>query len=99
MQKGDLYRIGSDLYGVVQADHLLVLNTVVLVPVLPAHALPAISKLTVDIRIDGDAYRVRAHMPLTVEAQRLRSLTPVHRLSPDDLQRVMDGLNTVLWGL
>ncbi len=99
MQKFDVFRIGGDLYLVVQADHFLELNTVVLVPVLPSDALPALSKLTIDIQIEGDPYRIRAHMPLTVEAQRLRHLNPVHRLSPEDGQKVMDGLNTILWGL
>ncbi len=99
MQKFDLYRISGALYLVVQADHLLDLNTVVLVPVLPESALPALSRLTVDIEIEGRPHRVRAHMPLTVDAQRLRSLTPVHRLTPDEGQAVMDGLNAILWGL
>ncbi len=38
MQKFDLFKIGADLYLVVQAEHLLELNTVVLLPVLPIHA-------------------------------------------------------------
>lgn len=99
MQKFDVYGIGSDLYLVVQADHLLELNTVILVPVLPVDALPELSRLTVDILIDGDPYRIRSHMPLTVEASRLRGLKPVHQLTADDGQKVMDGLNTILWGL
>lgn len=99
MQKFDVFRIGGDLYLVVQADHLLELNTVVLVPVLPSDALPALRKLTIDVQIEGDPYRIRAHMPLTVDAQRLRNLTPVHRLPPEEGQKVMDGLNTILWGL
>lgn len=99
MQKFDVFKIGADLYLVIQAAHLLDLNTVVLVPVLPSEALPAISRLTVDIRIEDKAFRVRAHMPLTVDARRLRHLAPVHRLSPDEGQKVMDGINTILWGL
>lgn len=99
MRKFDVLRIGADLYLVVQAEHLLELNSVVLLPVLPIEALPGLRKLTIDIRIAGDPYRIRAHMPLTVEAHRLRHLTPVHRLSPDEGQKVMDGLYTILWGL
>lgn len=99
MRKFDVFAIGADLYLVVQADHLLDLNTVVLLPILPASALPALSKLTVDVRIAGEPWRVRAHMPLTVEARRLRHQAPVHRLSADEGQKVMDGLNTILWGL
>jgi CcdB protein len=99
MQKFDVFKIGHALYLVVQAEHLLELNTVVLVPILPSDSLPAVSRLTVDIRIEGDPYRVRAHMPLTVETQRLRRLKPLCRLSADEGQKVMDGLNAVLWGL
>lgn len=99
MNRFDVFRIGADLYLVVQAEHLLDLNTIILLPVLPADALPALRKLTVDIRIEGEIYRIRAHMPLTVEAYRLRHLTPVHRLSSDEGQKVVDGLYTILWGL
>jgi hypothetical protein len=99
MQKFDVFKIGNDLYVIVQAEHLLELNTVVLVPMLPIHTLPAVKRLTVDIQVEGDAYRVRTHMPLTVETQRLRRLKPVYRLSADEGQKVMDGLNTILWGL
>ncbi|MGR3570708.1 hypothetical protein [Brevirhabdus sp.] len=99
MRKFDVLRIGADLYLVVQAEHLLDLNSVVLLPVLPIEALPGLRQLTIDIRIAGDPYRIRAHMPLTVEAHRLRHLKPVHRLSPDEGQKVMDGLYTILWGL
>jgi hypothetical protein len=99
MQKFDVLKIGADLYLVAQAEHLLELNTVVLLPILPADALPALRNLTIDVRIKGDAYRIRAHMPLTVDAHRLRHLKPVHRLSPDEGQKVMDGLYTILWGL
>ncbi|WP_334062878.1 CcdB family protein [Limimaricola cinnabarinus] len=99
MQKFDVFKIGADFYAVVQAEHLLELNTVVLVPILPSGALPALSKLTVDIQIEDEPYRVRSHMPLTVEAQRMRHMKPVCRLSPAEGQKVMDGLNAVLWGL
>lgn len=99
MQKFDVFKIGTDLYLVVQAEHLLDLNTVVLLPILPARALPVLRKLTIDVQIAGDPYRIRAHMPLTVEAHRLRHLQPVYRLSPDEGQKVMDGLYTILWGL
>lgn len=99
MRKFDVFKIGVDLYLVVQAEHLLGLNTVILLPILPVDALPALTQLTIDIRIAGDPHRIRAHMPLTVDAHRLRHLTPVHRLSPDEGQKVMDGLYTILWGL
>lgn len=99
MQKFDVFRIGADLYLVVQAEHMLELNTVVLVPILPIRALPALRRLTVDVQIEGDPCRIRAHMPLTVNAQRLRHHKPVHRLSPEEGQKVMDGLNTIFWGL
>jgi hypothetical protein len=99
MRKFDVFEIGAALYLVVQAEHLLELNTVVLVPLLPSDALPAVSRLTVDVLIRGDPYRVRAHMPLTVDAGRLRRLKPLCRLSADEGQKAMDGLNTVLWGL
>jgi len=99
MQKFDVFKIGADLYLVVQAEHLLDLNTVVLLPLLPSHALPALRKLTIDVLIDSDPYRIRAHMPLTVDAYRLRHLAPVHQLTPDEGQAVMDGLYTILWGL
>jgi len=99
MNKFDVLKIGADLYLVVQAEHLLDLNTIVLLPILPADMLPALRQLTIDVRIEDDLYRIRAHMPLTVEAHRLRHLNPVHRLSPDEGQKVMDGLYTILWGL
>lgn len=99
MNKFDVFRINGALYLVVQAEHLLNLNSVVLLPVLPADDLPALRRLTVDVQINGEPYRIRAHMPLTVDAQRLRALTPVHRLSPDEGQKVMDGLYAILWGL
>jgi len=99
MQKFDVFKIAADLYLVVQAEHLLELNTVVLLPILPSDALPALGKLTIDVRIKGEPYRIRAHMPLTVDAHRLRHLMPDHRLSPGEGQAVMDGLYTILWGL
>lgn len=99
MQKFDVFRVGGELYLVVQAGHLLDLNSVVVVPVLPRDAYPALRRLTVDIHIEGAPFRIRAHMPLTIEAGRLRHVQPVHRLLPDEGQRVMDGLNTILWGL
>lgn len=99
MHKFDVLEIDGDLYLVAQAEHLLGLNTVVLLPILPADVLPALRQLTIDARIEGDLYRIRAHMPLTVDAHRLRHLTPVHRLSPDEGQEVMDGLYAILWGL
>jgi hypothetical protein len=99
MQKFDVLEIGPDLYLVVQAEHLLDLSTVVLLPILPAGVLPALTQLTIDTRIEGELYRIRAHMPLTVEAHRVRHLTPVHHLSPDEGQKVMDGLYMIFWGL
>lgn len=99
MKKFDVFKIGAGLYLVVQAEHLLDLNTVVLVPILPADAFPRLSRLTIDVQIEGTPYRIRCHMPLTVEAKRLRQLKPVHRLSPHEGQKVMDGLNTILWSL
>ncbi|TGD41399.1 hypothetical protein EEB11_18645 [Pseudotabrizicola sediminis] len=99
MQKFDVFKIGNDLYLVVQAEHLLELNTIVLLPLLPIPGLPVLTRLTIDIDIEGETYRIRAHMPLTVAAHRLRHLKPVYRLSPDEGQKVMDGLYTILWGL
>ncbi len=99
MRELDILKIGGDLYLVVQAEHLLDLNTTVLLPVLPADVLPALRQLTIDVRIEGDLYRIRAHMPLTVDARGLRYLTPVHRLSPEEGQKVMDGLYAILRGL
>ncbi|MGC0225868.1 CcdB family protein [Pseudooceanicola nitratireducens] len=98
MQKFDVYEITGDLYAVVQADHLLDLNSVTVVPVLPRDAYPALRKLTVDVQINGRPYLIRAHMPLTIEARHLRRADPVYRLTADQGQRVMDGLNTILWG-
>jgi len=99
MRKFDIFKIGADLYLVVQAEYLLELNTVVLLPILPIRALPALSRITIDVEIKGDPYRIRAHMPLTVDAHRLRRLKPVHQLPPDEGQKVMDGLYAILWGL
>ncbi|MEL6645628.1 MAG: CcdB family protein [Pseudomonadota bacterium] len=98
MQKFDIFEIGSDLFMVVQSDHLLELNTVVLVPVIASERSPALSKLTVDLVINDQPFRVRTHMPLTVEANRLRGLKPVHRATQDEGQRIMDGMSTLLWG-
>ncbi|MHA7877102.1 CcdB family protein [Roseivivax sp.] len=99
MKTFDLFEISGALYLVVQAEHLLDLNSVIVLPVLPREAYPALRKLTVDISIDGAPYRIRTHMPLTIEAQRLRHLRPVHHLTPDEGQKVMDGMNAILWGL
>ena len=98
MQKFDVFDIGGELFLVVQADHLLELNTLILLPILPRENMPALRKLTVDIEIEGAPHRVRAHMPVTAEARRFRNLKPVHRLSQEEGQRVMDGLYTILWG-
>lgn len=99
MQKFDVFKIGNDLYLVVQAEHLLELNTLVLLPILPIPGLPTLTRLTIDVEIEGEPCRIRAHMPLTVDSHRLRHLSPVCRLSPDEGQKVMDGLYTILWGL
>jgi len=98
MQKFDVFEIAGDLYLVVQADHLLELNMVVLVSVLPRDTLPALTKLTVDLTIAGSPFRAHTHMPLTVQANRLRHLDPVHQLSAEKGHRVMDGLYAILWG-
>jgi hypothetical protein len=99
MHKFDVFEIDRSLYAVVQAEHLLGINTVVVVPIRPADLFPAISRLTVDIEIGGAAWRTLCHMPLTLDARLLTGRTPVHRLSSDEGQKVMDGLNTVMWGL
>lgn len=99
MQKFDVFKIAGDLYLVVQADHLLELNTVILVPVLPRDTLPTLTKLTLDVTIAGSPFRVRTHMPLTVQANRLRHLDPLYQLSAEEGHRVMDGLYAILWGL
>lgn len=98
MTKFDVVRLGKTLYVVVQAEHLLALNTVVLVPALPVDQAPALRSLTVDVEIDGSLLRIRAHMPLTVDGRSLSRSSPISRLSPDDGQKVMDALNTILWG-
>lgn len=99
MTRFDVLRLGEALYVVVQAEHLLALNTIVLVPALPVDQAPGLRGLTVDIEVEGRAYRVRAHMPLTVEARSIQRAAALTRLSPDDGQKVMDGLNKILWGL
>lgn len=81
MRKFDVFKIAGDLYLDAQAEHLLELNTVALLPDLPSATLPPPTKLTVDVKIAGSLFRVRTHMPLTVQAQRLRHLVPVHQLS------------------
>lgn len=82
-----------------QAEHLLELNTVILLPILPSEKLPLLTKLTVDVKVAGSSFRVRTHMPLTVQAQRLRHLVPIHQLSSEERQKVMDGLYAILRGL
>ncbi len=98
MNKFDVVRLGDGLYVVVQAEHLLHLNTAVLVPALPSDQIPAFRGLTVDVEIDGQRWRVRAHMPLTVDARSINRSVAVSRLSPDDGQKIMEGLNMILWG-
>lgn len=98
MRRFDVFEIGGGLFLVVQAGHLLGLNSVVVVPVLPRDAYPALRKLTVDVKIDRKPYRIRTHMPLTIDAGRLRHTEPVHRLSPDESQKVIDGLNATFCG-
>lgn len=98
MQKFDIFRIDDGLYLVVQEDHLLELNTVVLVPLIPTGAVAGMTQLTVPVAVGEDTYRILCHMPLTVGARRLRMLRPVHHLSSEEGQAVMDGLNTILWG-
>lgn len=99
MHKFDVFDIDRALYMVVQAEHLLEINTVVAVPIRQVDLFPALSRLTVDVAIQGITSRVLCHMPLTLDARLVKNRTPVHRLSPDDGQKVMDGLNAVLWGL
>lgn len=99
MQKFDVFEIDRALYAVVQAEHLLELNTLVVVPLQPVHVFPALSRLTFDVELGGVAWRVLCHMPLTLDARLVRGRTPLHRLSADEGQKMMDGLNTVLWGL
>jgi hypothetical protein len=99
MTKFDVLAIGGAYFMVVQTEHLLELPSTVLVPVLPRDDDPGLRGLTVDVSIDGRPYRVNAHMPVTVETRRLQQTKPVHRLSPEEGQRAMDGLYAVLWGL
>lgn len=99
MKTFDVVRIGGDHFVIVQAEHLLSLGSVIVVPALPRDAFPALRRLTVDIEIDGTPFCIRAHMPITVEAARLRDAPVVYRLSPDEGQAVRDGLYAILWGL
>jgi CcdB protein len=99
MHKFDVLDIDRSLYLVVQAEHLLELNTIIVVPIRPANLFPALRRLTVDIDIQGVTWRVLSHMPLTLDARMVRNRLPVHRLSPDEGHKVMEGLNAVLWGL
>lgn len=99
MTKFDVIAIAGDYYLVVQAEHLLSINSIIVVPVLPQDVLPELSKLTVDVTILGDSYRIRAHMPVTVDAARLQGARTICQLSAEDGQRVMDGLYAILWGL
>ncbi len=98
MPRFDVFEIDRSYYAVVQADHLLSINTIVVVPIRPAHLFPALSKLTVEIKIDGAPWRILSHMPLTIDARLLQNRLPAHRLSADEGQKVMDALNTLLWG-
>ena len=98
MNKFNIVRVGGNLYVIVQAEHLLALNTIILVPALPKDQLPALRGLTTDIDIDGQAYRIRSHMPLTVDARSIQKSAVIGRLSSDEGQKIMDGLNAILWG-
>lgn len=99
MQKFDVFDIDRSFYAVVQAQHLLAINTIVVVPIRPADLFPALSRLTVDVELGGVIWRVLSHMPVTLDARLVRNRTPAHRLSADEGQKVMDGLNAALWGL
>jgi hypothetical protein len=99
MTKFDVLAIGDAYFLLVQSEHLLELPSTILVPVLPRGDDPGLRGLTVDISIEGRPYRIAAHMPVTVETRRLQQAKSVQRLSPEDGQRVMDGLYAVLWGL
>ncbi|PLL12478.1 hypothetical protein C0V75_11055 [Tabrizicola sp. TH137] len=99
MNKFDVLDIDRALYVVVQAEHLLEINTIIVAPIRPAGLFPALRQLTVDVDIKGVTWRVLSHMPLTLDARLVRHRIPVHRLSDEEGARVMDGLNAVLWGL
>ncbi len=99
MRQFDVLRIGGALYLIVQADHLLSFDTCVLLPLEPDDGLPVPQRLVVEVDIEGKRQRILAHSPLTVDARRIRHLEAVDRLDTDTAQRVMDGLNTILWGL
>lgn len=99
MHKFDVFEIDHAFYAVVQAEHLLAINTIVAVPIRQVDLFPALSRLTVDVEISGVVWRVLCHMPLTLDARLLRNRMPVHRLPANEGQKVMDGLNAVLWGL
>jgi hypothetical protein len=66
---------------------------------LASHTLAYITKLTVDVEIAYAFYRMRTHMPLTVEALRIRHLNLARQLPAQEGHRVMDGLAGVLLGL
>ncbi|MEL6959394.1 MAG: CcdB family protein [Pseudomonadota bacterium] len=99
MKTFDVFEIGGGLYVVVQAEHLLAMNSVVVVPLLPREDFPSLRGMTVDVEINGLPYRIRAHMPLTIEARRVRHSNRVAQLSADEGERVLNGLYTILWGL
>lgn len=99
MHKFDVFNIDGALYAVVQAEHLLSINTVVVVPIRTLEVFPALSRLTCDVEIQGSVWRALSHMPLTLDARLVRNRVPVHRLSEDEGQKVMDGLYAALWGL
>lgn len=99
MDRFDVFEIDRAFYAVVQTEHLLQLNTVVVVPLRPANLFPALGKVTIDVEIQGVALRVLSHMSLTLDTRPLQNRMPVHRLSPDEEQGAMNGLNAVLRGL
>ena len=99
MNKLDVIQIGTDLYLIVQASHLLDLPSTVIVPVLPRLQLPGLRKLAVDIEIADHPYRINTHMPVTVDSARIRSAKVIHQISPKEGEMVMTGLYTILWGL
>lgn len=99
MQKFDVFEIDRSYYVVVQAEHLLDINTVVVVPIRPLDQFPALTRLTIDIEMKGTTWRILSHMPLTLDARTLRNRRPACHLSAEEGQKVMDALNSILWGL
>jgi toxin CcdB len=85
-----------DLVVILQANALAQTATVVVAPLIPAGAVPELSRATPLVEIDGAGYLVAVHLAMTIHRRSLGN--PVASLADRELE-LKAAIDTVFFGI